>query len=160
MLLGLCGLQADFLVLDRVAQRRAAGRADRDGMRLHPVSFSARRLVSLVHTVRGKFELAGEPIGGSLAAVYLKKSDFRAPLLAFGIGSLVYWHCTNDLRWYGVVQFGPMLVIPVLLAARPSRYLRTADVWIVLGWYAAAKALEHADAAVFSWGRVVSGHTL
>ncbi len=83
------------------------------------------------------------------------------PLLAFGVGSVVDWHYTNDLRWYGVVQFGPMLVIPVLLMARPARYWRTSDVWMVLGWYAAAKVLERADALVFAaLGGVVSGHTL
>lgn len=84
-----------------------------------------------------------------------------APLLAFGVGSVVYWHYTDDLRWYGVVQFGPMLGIPVLLAVRPARYLRTSDVWIVLGWYAVAKVLERMDAPVFAaLGGVVSGHTL
>jgi len=83
------------------------------------------------------------------------------PLLAFGLGSVVYWHYTGDLRWYGVVQFGPMLAIPVLLVLRPARYLRTGDVWIVLGWYAAAKMLERVDAPVFAAsGGVVSGHTL
>ena len=83
-----------------------------------------------------------------------------APLLAFGIGSVVYWHYTDDLRWYGVVQFGPLLVIPVLLVLRPSRYVRTFDIWVVLAWYAAAKILERTDAAIFSCGHLVSGHTL
>jgi len=83
-----------------------------------------------------------------------------APLLAFGIGSVMYWYYTNDLRWYALVQFGPMLVIPILLLARPSRYLRTSNVWIVLAWYEAAKVLERADAVVFSLSGGVSGHTL
>jgi hypothetical protein len=82
------------------------------------------------------------------------------PLLAFGIGSIVYWQQNNDLRCCGVVQFGPMLAIPVLLAVRPAQHLRTSDLWIVLGWYAAAKVMERADAAVFAWGGVVSGHTV
>jgi hypothetical protein len=82
------------------------------------------------------------------------------PLLAFGIGSVVYWHYTDDLRWFGVVQFGPLLAIAILLAARPARWLRTSDVWLVLAWYVAAKVLERADAAVFACGHVVSGHTL
>ena len=82
------------------------------------------------------------------------------PLLVFGVGSVVYWHYTDDLRWYGLVQFGPMLVIPVLLVCRPSRYLRTSDVWIVLGWYAAAKVLERFDAGIFAMNGIVSGHTI
>lgn len=82
------------------------------------------------------------------------------PLLAFGIGSVVYWHYTDDLRWYGLVQFGPMLVIPVLLVCRPLRYLRTSDMWIVLGWYAGAKVLERFDVAIFGLGGIMSGHTI
>ena len=53
-----------------------------------------------------------------------------------------------------------MLVIPVLLAVRTARYLRTRDVVIVLGWYVAAKVLEQADGLIYSWGGVVSGHAL
>jgi hypothetical protein len=81
------------------------------------------------------------------------------PLLALGIGSVAWWHYTDDLRWYGVVQYGPMLVIPMLLLMRPLRYLRTSDVWIVLAWYATAKVLERFDAPLFSV-LGVSGHTL
>ncbi|MBM3861507.1 MAG: alkaline phytoceramidase [Verrucomicrobia bacterium] len=81
------------------------------------------------------------------------------PLLAFGIGSVVYWRYTDDLRWYGVVQYGPMLAIPMLLLTRPPRYLRTSDVWIVLASYAAAKVFERFDAPLLSV-LGVSGHTL
>ena len=82
------------------------------------------------------------------------------PLLVLGIGSVVDWHYTDDLRWYALVQFGPLLVLPFLLALRPAQYLRTRDVLIVLGWYVAAKVLEQADAWVYSWGGVMSGHAL
>ena len=71
---------------------------------------------------------------------------------------LDYWHVTDDLRLYPLVQFGPMLLIPVILATSPAKYLRTCDIVIVLGWYVAAKVLEQADAWVYSWGGVVSGH--
>jgi len=82
------------------------------------------------------------------------------PLLVLGIGSVVDWHYTDDLRWYALVQFGPMLAIPVILATRPGKYLRTRDVLIVLGWYIAAKVLEQADGLIYSWSGVVSGHAL
>ena len=82
------------------------------------------------------------------------------PLLVLGLASVAYWHSTDDLRLYALVQFGPMLVIPVILATRPARYLRTRDVVIVLGWYVAAKILEQADGLVYSWNGVVSGHAL
>ena len=82
------------------------------------------------------------------------------PLLLLGLGSVAYWHYTDDLRWYALVQFGPMLLIPVILATKPGKYLRTRDVVIVLGWYVAAKVLERADGLIYSWGGVVSGHAL
>ena len=82
------------------------------------------------------------------------------PLVALGIGSVDYWHVTDDLRLYALVQFGPMLLIPLILATRPAKYLRTRDVVIVLGWYVAAKVLEQVDARIYSWGGVISGHAL
>jgi len=82
------------------------------------------------------------------------------PLLTLGLGSVVYWHYTDDLRLYALVQFGPMLLIPIILATRPAKYLRTRDVVIVLGWYVAAKVLERVDGLVYSWSGVVSGHAL
>ena len=82
------------------------------------------------------------------------------PLLAVGLGSVMYWRVTGDLRLYGLVQFGPMLVIPILLVLRPGRWLRTRDVVVVLVWYVAAKILERLDQQMFALGRVVSGHAL
>lgn len=81
------------------------------------------------------------------------------PLLAFGIGSVIYWRYTDNLRWYGLVQYGPMLAIPLLLLARPSRYMRTGDVWIAVGCYAVAKVFEQFDAPLLN-ALGVSGHTL
>lgn len=81
------------------------------------------------------------------------------PLVAFGIGSVIYWRYTGDLRWYGLVQYGPMLAIPLLLLVRPSRYMRTGDVWIAAACYAMAKGFEHFDAPLLK-ALGVSGHTL
>ena len=82
------------------------------------------------------------------------------PLLTLGLGSVVYWHYTDDLRLYALVQFGPMLLTPVILVTRPAKYLRTRDVVIVLGWYVAAKVLERADCVIYAWSGVMSGHAL
>jgi hypothetical protein len=88
-------------------------------------------------------------------------------LLAGGAASLIYWYWTEslgrgDLRLYALVQFYPMLALPVLIALFPQhqytvgRYLA----WIVL-WYAFSKVLEHFDREVFELlGHTVSGHTL
>ncbi len=87
------------------------------------------------------------------------------PLLAAGIGSVVYWHMgelqgAGDLRFYGLVQFFPLLAIPLMLFLFPPRYTRTADLVGVLGWYVMAKIFELTDVPIFGTGGLVSGHTL
>jgi hypothetical protein len=88
------------------------------------------------------------------------------PLLALGIGSVWYWHVSEqrgqgDLRLYGLVQFYPLAAIPLLLLLFPARYTRTGDLWASLGWYVIAKVCEELDGTIYrALGEIVSGHTL
>jgi ceramidase len=88
------------------------------------------------------------------------------PLLALGMVSVGYWHVTEaigrgDLRLYIVVQYLPMVLIPLILLFLPSKFSHVRLIWIVLGAYCVAKLLELADELIFSLSReVVSGHTL
>ena len=87
------------------------------------------------------------------------------PLVVAGVFGVTYWQWTalqgaDDLRLYALVQFFPLLVLPILLLAFPARYYRTADVFAILGWYALAKVLELTDGVVYAAGGLVSGHTL
>jgi len=87
------------------------------------------------------------------------------PLVAAGIGSVVYWHVTElggrgDLRPYILVQFYPMLAIPLIMFLFPSRYTGSADLLGAAALYALAKAFEAFDTQIFAIGRIVSGHTL
>jgi hypothetical protein len=87
------------------------------------------------------------------------------PLLIVGTGSVLYWRVTElrgwgDLRFYGIVQFGSLLAILLLLALFPPRYTRSMDFAGALGFYALAKILESLDRQIFSLGHVVSGHAL
>lgn len=87
------------------------------------------------------------------------------PLLAIGVGSAVYWrlgelHGRGDLRFYALVQFFPLLAIPLMLLLFPPRYTRTADIFGVVGWYVLAKIVELFDGQIFALGGLVSGHTL
>ncbi len=87
------------------------------------------------------------------------------PLLLLGAASVGYWYWTElrgagDLRVYLLVQFGSLLVIALLLVLYPSSRAGTRCLVAGLAAYAAAKLLELADAAIFSVGHVVSGHTL
>jgi hypothetical protein len=82
------------------------------------------------------------------------------PLLALGVLSLVWWRWTNDLRLYGWVQFFPCLALPVLFWLFPAKYT-AAFYWIIAAaLYVGAKVLEYSDAAVYSAGQILSGHTL
>ncbi len=82
------------------------------------------------------------------------------PLVATGLASVLYWHWTDDLRPYALVQFVPVALVPILaLLSRgrlvPSSYFLSA--WLL---YAAAKVCEMQDAAIYDITGVWSGHTL
>ncbi|NUN49428.1 MAG: alkaline phytoceramidase [Candidatus Brocadiae bacterium] len=88
------------------------------------------------------------------------------PFLVFGVASVVAWRWgemrgAGDLRLYALVQFYPMLAIPLMLVLYPRRYDRTLDLVLVFGWYGLAKVNEALDVRIFEWmGHAVSGHTL
>ena len=87
-------------------------------------------------------------------------------LLILGIGSVSFWHYTElqglgDLRPYLLVQFFPMLAIPLILILFPSRYTRVRFLVQALGWYVLAKLFEHFDKPIFGLlQETISGHTL
>ena len=86
-------------------------------------------------------------------------------LLLAGAGSVAYWLVgelsgAGDLRPYALVQFFPLVAIPLILLLFPPRYTRGADLLGALAWYALAKLFEALDARFFAVGGIVSGHTL
>jgi predicted membrane channel-forming protein YqfA (hemolysin III family) len=81
------------------------------------------------------------------------------PLVMAAVGSVLYWHGTDDLRPYVVVQFLPMLLVPLMLALFPGRRPPAPLIAGVLV-YAVGKLAELGDGAIFALGGVVSGHTL
>ena len=80
-----------------------------------------------------------------------------APLLAAGVGSILWWKFTNDLRLYGIVQYLPVLSIPFLLFFFPPRYSGAGWIWAMCDFYALAKIFEVGDSFI---GRVIAtgGH--
>ncbi len=82
------------------------------------------------------------------------------PLTALGVFSVVWWATVDDLRLYGIVQFYPLLAIPLLLWLFPARYSHAGFIMTALACYGIAKALEDADGLVFRHAELVSGHTL
>lgn len=87
------------------------------------------------------------------------------PLLAAGIASAAYWYWTEsrgagDLRPYILVQFLPMLLIPLILALYPRKYLSNNLLVAALVLYVAAKIFESVDRRVLASIGVLSGHTI
>ena len=101
-----------------------------------------------------------------LALVVEERISVRAgaillwPALAIGVFSLLLWRWTDDLRLYFWVQFFPALAVLSLFLLYPAKYSGT-HYWIVAGGlYALAKVLEFTDDPIYSFGRLLSGHTL
>lgn len=108
---------------------------------------------------------------GFTAAVLTERLGLRCGLAALpallvaGPAAVLWWAVTEaagagDLRAYGLVQFTPMLLVPLLLWLMPARYTRGGDLLAVLGLYALALALEWLDRPLFELTGSVSGHTL
>jgi Ceramidase len=101
-----------------------------------------------------------------LAAVVEERVDAKAgamllrPLLAIGIFSLLLWRWTDDLRLYAWAQFFPFLALLLILSLFPAKYTGT-PYWVgAAALYALAKLLEYYDHKVYSFGGILSGHTL
>ena len=87
------------------------------------------------------------------------------PLVAIAAASVIYWHWTEqrgagDLRLYALVQFYPIVAIPLMLWWLAPRYTRGGELLAAAASYAAAKGPELLDGWILSATRVVSGHTL
>jgi hypothetical protein len=87
-------------------------------------------------------------------------------LIVLGIASVVHWSMTEaagqgDLRPYAIVQFFPMLTIPLICILFPPRSLNARYVVAMGCLYGLAKVFEHFDHALFDFlGGSVSGHTM
>lgn len=106
-----------------------------------------------------------------LAIVIGEHVDVRAsrwllwPLLLVGMASVGYWQWTEsqgrgDLRLYGLVQFLPMLIIPLMLVSLPSRFDSTRHLWWMVIAYGASKVLEYFDHGLFRLLGFIGGHPL
>jgi hypothetical protein len=70
------------------------------------------------------------------------------PLLAAGAASVIYWRATGDLRAYGIVQFGALLAVALLVALRAPAYTQAKAVWAAVALYSLAKLAELGDHAI------------
>ena len=91
-------------------------------------------------------------------------SRLLAPLLLFGLASVVYWNIsekigTGDLRFYALVQFLPMLLIPLMLLFYGSCLSGRRWILAILLVYGAAKITEMYDHQIYELIGF-SGHSL
>ena len=84
-----------------------------------------------------------------------------APAIVLGIASALWWHFTDDLRFYLWVQFTPLVCIPLVLAMYRGTYTHRAYLLYALGLYVCAKIAEVWDRQIFALtSNAISGHTL
>jgi len=86
------------------------------------------------------------------------------PLVIIGVASVFYWDYTEsvnagDLRFYGLVQFLPMLLIPLILILYKPRFTHVSLYWAVLVAYGLAKLAEFGDQGVYNL-LGFSGHSI
>lgn len=87
------------------------------------------------------------------------------PLVCAGLAAVGYWYGSElygqgDLRAYGVIQFLPMLLIPLMLILYNGKGLRASWLWGTLWAYAVAKVAEHFDGTLYAITGIVSGHSV
>jgi len=87
------------------------------------------------------------------------------PMIVFGVFSVFYWGYTEamgrgDLRPYVLVQFVPILLIPVILLMFRSVSPDRKYIWMILGAYAFSKVPEMLDGPVYELIGAISGHSI
>ena len=99
--------------------------------------------------------------------VHHRKGYFAFIILNMvGVLSVIYWILTEhagkgDLRWYGMVQFFPLIAIPLTLwMYKSSNHYTREIVWMFL-FFALTKLAETYDKAIYPLlSNTVSGHSL
>src|SRR5215210_2210273 len=83
-----------------------------------------------------------------------------------GILTVIYWIITEragsgDLRWYGMVQFFPIVAIPFILFLYKSSYNLIKEIVLIFGFFVLAKFAENYDKQIYTLTEdFVSGHTI
>jgi hypothetical protein len=92
-------------------------------------------------------------------------SQILWPLLIAGIASVCYWYWSEkqgrgDLRAYVIIQFLPMILIPIVLILYRSKLMVTSYLWGTLATYFLAKVAEHFDLVIYDSVGWISGHSI
>jgi hypothetical protein len=87
------------------------------------------------------------------------------PAIVAGPASVYCWRWSElqgagDLRFYGIVQLLPMVLIPALILLQPKGAIKNSVLWQAFAWYTFAKLVEFQDELIYGWTGLFSGHTL
>jgi len=83
------------------------------------------------------------------------------PLLLFGAWTVYYWHVAGDLRPYILVQFLPIILIPLMLFMNDARPGLRGNMMLLIGGYSLSKIVEQLDNQIFEMtSHAISGHSL
>ena len=83
------------------------------------------------------------------------------PALLLGFSSVLYWHWSDDLRFYRWLQMIPLLMTPVVMVLFKTRYTHQLLLLLALGCYALAKVSEAHDPDIFAFTNgAVGGHAV
>lgn len=88
-----------------------------------------------------------------------------APLLMAGLAAVIHWAVSEqrgvgDLRYYLLVQFLPIVLIPLILLMFGAAWRGSGYLWAILVTYAVAKVAEQYDGALLEATGVLSGHSI
>ena len=91
---------------------------------------------------------------------YKKGKRLLLPFLLFGIISILYWVELGDLRLYVLVQFYPIIAIPIILIFFKSEENSPKGFWYLIVAYVLAKLFEEYDFEIHNKLKLLSGHSL
>jgi hypothetical protein len=83
-----------------------------------------------------------------------------------GIMSVIYWAIgeragRGDLRWYGMVQFFPIVAIPLIVVLYKSSFNHRKEIILIFLFFALAKLTEKFDKEIYHLlSNTISGHSL
>ncbi len=97
-----------------------------------------------------------------------RRKGFNAFIILniIGISSVIYWAVsesmgTGDLRWYGMVQFFPILAIPLILFLYKSSFNHWNGLILIFLFFGLAKLTEKFDKEIYNFLKgAISGHSL
>lgn len=87
------------------------------------------------------------------------------PLMLFGVLSPLYWYftelyATGDLRPYVLVQFFPVVAIPIIILLRKKNISYIREIYFIYAFFTLAKISEALDEEIYEVLKILSGHNL